>query len=151
MIELTVVRDSVAHPRLYLVKQAMRPDLSFGRARAKLSLGAELRRKAEMRKLKGSERTKSLRLPLVSSWISYSDAVICFLVLHRFLNPGSDDSTSEMNLPTFSATRKRPDLAYRWKNGRKHSLILCRKTTNRESKRGLGRTSANIYTNPHPR
>jgi len=86
LIELTVVRDSVAHPRLYLVKQAMRPDLSFGRARAKLSLGAELRRKAEMRKLKGSERTKSLRLPLVSSWISYSDAVICFLVLHRFLN-----------------------------------------------------------------
>ena len=86
LIALTVVRDSVAHPRLYLVKQPMLPDLSFGRARAKLSPGAELRKKAEMRKLKGSERTKSLRLPLVSSWISYSDAVTCLLVLHRFLN-----------------------------------------------------------------
>jgi len=86
LVELTIVRDSVAHPRLYLVKQAMRSDLSFCSPRAKLSPGAELRPKALMRKLKGSERTKSLRLPLVSSWISYPDAVVCVLVLHRFLN-----------------------------------------------------------------
>jgi hypothetical protein len=86
LIELTIVRDSVAHPRLYLVRQAMRSDLSFCRPRAELSPGAELRPKALMRKLKGSERTKSLRLPLVSSWISYPDAVVCVLVLHRFLN-----------------------------------------------------------------
>lgn len=86
LIELTIVRDSVAHPRLYLVKQAMRADLSYCSPRAELSPGADLRPKALLRKLKGSERTKALRLPLVSSWISYPDAVICVLVLHRFLN-----------------------------------------------------------------
>ena len=64
----------------------MRSDLSYCRPRAELSPGAELKRKALMRKLKGSERTKSLRLPLVSNWISYPDAVTCVLVLHRFLN-----------------------------------------------------------------
>jgi|CXWL01.1.fsa_nt_gi hypothetical protein len=86
LIELTIVRDSVAHPRLYLIKQAMRSDLSFGKPRAEISRGAELRPKALRRKLKGSERTKSLQLPLVSNWISYPDAVTCVLVLHRFLN-----------------------------------------------------------------
>ena len=45
LIELTIVRDSVAYPRLYLVKQAMRSDLSYCRPRAKLSPGAELRKK----------------------------------------------------------------------------------------------------------
>lgn len=86
LVELTIVRDSVAHPRLYLIKQAMHSDFSFNKPRAELSRGAELRPKALRRKLKGSERTKSLRLPLVSSWISYPDAVICVLVLYRFLN-----------------------------------------------------------------
>jgi hypothetical protein len=86
LIELTIVRDSVAHPRLYLVKQTMRADLSYCSPRAELSPGADLRAKALQRKLKGSERTKALRLPLVSSWISYPDAVTCVLVLHRFLN-----------------------------------------------------------------
>lgn len=86
LVELTIVRDSVAHPRLYLIKQAMHSDFSFSKPRAELSRGAELRSKALRRKLKGSERTKSLRLPLVSSWISYPDAVVCALVLHRFLN-----------------------------------------------------------------
>lgn len=86
LVELTIVRDSVAHPRLYLIKQAMHSDFSFNKPRAELSRGAELRPKALRSKLKGSERTKSLRLPLVSSWISYPDAVVCALVLHRFLN-----------------------------------------------------------------
>ena len=86
LVELTIVRDSVAHPRLYLIKQAMHSDFSFNKPRAELSRGAELRPKALRSKLKGSERTKSLRLPLVSSWISYPDAVICVLVLYRFLN-----------------------------------------------------------------
>ena len=86
LVELTIVRDSVAHPRLYLIKQPMHSDFSFSKPQAELSRGAELRPKALLRKLKGSERTKSLRLPLVSSWISYPDAVTCVLVLHRFLN-----------------------------------------------------------------
>ena len=86
LVELTIVRDSVAHPRLYLIKQAMHSDFSFSKPRAELLRGAELRHKALRRKLKGSERTKSLRLPLVSSWIGYPDAVICVLVLYRFLN-----------------------------------------------------------------
>lgn len=86
LIALTIVRDSVAHPRFYVIRQAMRADFSFSRPRAELSLGAELRPKALQRKLKRSEQTKSLRLPLVPTWISYPDAVTCVLVLHRFLN-----------------------------------------------------------------
>jgi hypothetical protein len=78
LIEITIMRDSVAHPKLY--------DLSFGRQSAQLSAGAEHREKALRRKLKRSERTKSLRLPLVPTWISYPDVVVCALVLNRFLN-----------------------------------------------------------------
>ena len=85
-VELTIVRDSVTHPRLDLIKQAMRSDLSFGTPRAELSRGAERTPKALLRKLKGSERTKTLRLPLISSWISYPNAVTCVLVLHPFHN-----------------------------------------------------------------
>ncbi len=86
LIELTIARDSVAHPKLYFIRQAIRADLSFSTAHAALSPGAEHRQKALDRKLKRSEHTKSLRLPLVPSWISYPDAVVCLLVLHRFLN-----------------------------------------------------------------
>jgi hypothetical protein len=86
LVEPIIVRDSIAHPRLYLIKQAMRSDSSFSKPRAKLSLGAELRPKALLRKLKGSVRTKTLRLPLVASWNKNLNAVTCVLVLHRFLN-----------------------------------------------------------------
>lgn len=86
LIDLNIVRDSVAHPRLYLIRQAILPDLGFGGARAQLPPGETLLDKTQKRKLKGSERTKMLRLPLVPSWISYPDAVACVLVMHRFLN-----------------------------------------------------------------
>jgi hypothetical protein len=86
LIELTMMRDSVAHPKLYLISQLMRPDYSFTKQKAKLSGGAKHGKKALQRKLKRSERSKCLGLPLVPTWISYVDIVLCVLVLNRLLN-----------------------------------------------------------------
>jgi hypothetical protein len=80
------MRDSVAHPKLYVVKQLMKPDYSFTEQKAELEAGAKHRAKTIARKLKRSERTASLRLPLVATWISYVDMVLCVLVINRFLN-----------------------------------------------------------------
>lgn len=85
LIELTAVRDSVAHPKLYVVKDLIKSDLSFGRSTAKLS-GSILSKKASQNKMNRSERTRLLRLPLVPTWISYPDAVLSVLVISRFLN-----------------------------------------------------------------
>lgn len=86
VIELTVVRDSVAHPKLYLVKQRWKADDTVAEHRARISEGAEHRAKAVERKLKRSEKTRSLHLPLVPTWLSYVDLVVCVLVLTRFIN-----------------------------------------------------------------
>jgi len=86
LIECTIMRDSVAHPRLYWISETMRSDLSFSKPTVKLALGADLRAKAFKRKRKRIEYTNALRLPLVPTWISYPDAVTCLLVVHRFLN-----------------------------------------------------------------
>jgi hypothetical protein len=86
LIELTILRDSVAHPRFYVVEREMKSDYSFTKERAKLSDGEKHREKVLNRKMGRSERTKSLRLPLVPIWISYVDVVTCVLVLNRFLN-----------------------------------------------------------------
>ena len=85
LIELTIMRDCVAHPKLSLVRQFMNPDYSYSKQKARLSAGESHRPKTLQRKLKRSERTKSLRLPLVPAWISYVDIVTCVLVLTRFL------------------------------------------------------------------
>jgi len=85
LIEMTAMRDSVAHPKLYLIKEIIKPDMSITKQKANISLGAEHRAKTLTRKLKRSERTRSLHLPLVPTWISYPDVVLCALVLNRFL------------------------------------------------------------------
>lgn len=86
LLELTSMRDSVAHPKLYIVKQLMTPDYSVTEQKAKLAAGVRHRKKTIARKLKRSERTASLRLPLVTTWISYVDMVLCVLIINRFLN-----------------------------------------------------------------
>lgn len=85
LIELTIMRDSVAHPKVYLIRHLMRPDYSVTKQKATFS-GSVHRPKVLKRKLTRSERTRSLRLPLVPNWISYPDIVVCILVLNRFLN-----------------------------------------------------------------
>jgi hypothetical protein len=80
------MRDSVAHPKLYLVKQLWRPDDSISERNAKLAKGVKHHQKTNDRKLKRSEKTASLRLPLVATWISYVDIVLCVLVINRFIN-----------------------------------------------------------------
>lgn len=86
LIELTIMRDSVAHPKLYFIRQLMRPDYSVTEQKAKLFGGASHKPKTLKRKLKRAERTAALRLPLVPTWISYPDIVVSILVLTRFLN-----------------------------------------------------------------
>jgi hypothetical protein len=86
LIEFTIMRDSVAHPKLYLIRHLMNADYSITKQRAKLASGEGHRGKATERKLMRSERTRSLRLPLVPIWISYVDIVACILVLTRFLH-----------------------------------------------------------------
>ena len=86
LIELTAMRDSVAHPKLYLVSSLLRHDATTSPETAKLVGEESHRAKTLKRKLKRSERTVSLRLPLVPSWISYVDIVLCVLVLTRFFN-----------------------------------------------------------------
>lgn len=83
---VAIMRDSVAHPKLYIIREVIKPDLCIAKLKAKISPGAEHRAKAQDRKLKYSERTRSLRLPLVPIWISYPDVVLCALVLNRFLS-----------------------------------------------------------------
>ena len=85
LLELTVVRDAVAHPKLYLIRQLMRADYSFSKQTATLASGEKHRDKTIQNKLKHSERTKTLRLPLVQTWITYPDIVACILVLNRFI------------------------------------------------------------------
>lgn len=85
LIEVTMMRDSIAHPKLFLIRELIKPDLSVSKPKATLS-GGHHRAKALKRKLKRSERTRSLHLPLVPTWISYVDMVICILVVNRFFS-----------------------------------------------------------------
>ena len=86
LIELTVCRDTVVHPKFYTITYAMNQDLSYKKIKAELAPGVTLREKTKRHKLKRQEFTRLLRLPVVPTWISYVDAVICILVLHRLLN-----------------------------------------------------------------
>lgn len=86
LLEVTAIRDCVVHPKFYEIKEAFDADYNFTNTTAKLVPGSTLRSKARDRKMKHSELTRLLRLPFVPTWISYSDAVLCVLVLHRFLN-----------------------------------------------------------------
>jgi hypothetical protein len=86
LIEMTVMRDVVVHPKLYVIEKTMDSDLNFVKATVRLSAGDHLREKTLKAKFKRSERTRYLRLPLVAIWASYPDVVVCALVLNRFLN-----------------------------------------------------------------
>ena len=79
------MRDSIAHPKLYLIREVFRADFTPSKRLAKPT-DWQHRGKALKRKLKRSERTSNLRLPLVPTWISYPDIVVGILVLIRFFN-----------------------------------------------------------------
>jgi hypothetical protein len=85
LLELTAMRDSVAHPKLYLIRELVKPDLSVSKPKATQS-GWKHWDKTAALKLKRSERTQLLRLPLVPTWISYVDMVVCILVMSRFFS-----------------------------------------------------------------
>lgn len=126
LIELTIMRDAVAHPKLYLVKQLMRPDFSLTKPTAKLAGGVKLRQKALIRKLKRSESTTSLRLPLVSTWISYVDIVLCVLVINRFLNLLEERyGNYYAHLGGFSVQNIPAGFFYGWGSGTRHSISFA--------------------------
>jgi hypothetical protein len=86
LIELTVCRDSVVHPKFYTVTESWDSDLNLKSMKAKLPPSVTLKPKAIKHKMERKHVTKLLRIPLVPTWISYADAVICIAVLHRLLN-----------------------------------------------------------------
>lgn len=86
LIELTVCRDCIVHPKFYTVTESWNADFSIRSIKAKLPPGVTLRPKAVMHQMKRKHLTKLLRLPLVPTWISYADAVVCMMVLHRLIN-----------------------------------------------------------------
>jgi len=86
LIEVTVCRDSIVHPKFYTITHPWNADLTNGRLTARLAPGAELGSKAIQHKMRRRDFTRLLRLPLVPTWVSYVDAVVCILILHRLLN-----------------------------------------------------------------
>lgn len=124
LLELTSMRDSVAHPKLYLIKQLMKPDYSVTEQKAKLAAGVKHRPKTIARKLKRSERTASLRLPLVATWISYVDIVLCVLVINRFLNLLQDKYGSYAWLGGFSAQNVPAGFFHGWGSTTRKSVLL---------------------------
>ena len=130
LIEVTIMRDSVAHPKLYLIRHLMRPDYSVTRQKVKLSDGADHRPKALQRKLKRSERTKCLRLPLVPNWISYPDIVVCILVLNRFLILLEEKYQNPYAwVGGFSARNYPPNFFHGWGDKTRRSISLEEWTT----------------------
>ena len=118
------MRDSVAHPKLYIVKQLMKPDYSFTEQKAKLAAGAKHRPKTLARKLKRSERTAFLRLPLVATWISYVDMVLCVLVVNRFLNLLQEKYGNYAWLGSSSVQNIPPNFFYGWGSTTRKSVLL---------------------------
>ena len=119
------MRDSVAHHKLYLISHLMRPDYTATKQKAKLADGANHRLKARQRKLKRSERTKSLRLPLVPTWISYPDIVAGILVLNRFLNLLEQKYTNPYAwVGEFSARNDPPGFFHGWENKTRREISM---------------------------
>jgi hypothetical protein len=86
LIEITCCRDSIVHPKFYAVTYSWDADFQDGRLRAMLLPGNKLRSKTIENKMRRQYLTKILKLPLVPTWVSYVDAVVCILVFHRLLN-----------------------------------------------------------------
>lgn len=86
LIELTVCRDNLVHPKFHTITESMDSDFSWRKSTAGLPAGVKFRTKTIKHKMKRKDLTRRLKLPLVPTWIGYKDAVICILVIHRFLN-----------------------------------------------------------------
>jgi len=85
LIELTVLRDAIIHPKFHTVTTSWEEDSDNSDVRAKLPPGVGHRPKTEKHKMRRRDFTKLLKLPLIPTWISYRDGVVCVLVLHRVL------------------------------------------------------------------
>jgi hypothetical protein len=85
LIEMTVCRDAIVHPKFYTITHSWGDDFRDSTVRAKLPVGVTHRDKTIKNKSQRGEFSKLLKLPLVPTWISYVDAVVCVLVLHRLL------------------------------------------------------------------
>ena len=86
LIELTVCRDSIIHPKFHTITHVLDADHELKKLKAQLPPNTIVRKKESRHKMKRMELTRLLRLPLVPTWVSYVDAILCILVLHRFFN-----------------------------------------------------------------
>ncbi len=86
LIEMTVCRDAIVHPKFYTITRSWNADFEDSTIRAKLPPGTTHWPKAMKNKMQRREFSRVLKLPLVPTWVSYIDAVVCILVLHRLLS-----------------------------------------------------------------
>lgn len=124
LLEVTSMRDYVAHPKLYLVKQLWKSDDNVIEQSPKLATGVEHRKKTESRKQKRFERTASLRLPLVTTWISYVDMVLCVLVITRFVNLLQEKCDYRGSLGSFSVRNDPTGFFHDWGSTTRKSILL---------------------------
>ena len=87
LVELTVCRDAIVHPKLYTITHSWAGvEFSDGTMTAELPPGGGHRPKTLQHKMQRREFSRTLKLPLVPTWVSYVDAVVCILVLYRLLS-----------------------------------------------------------------
>lgn len=87
LIELTVCRDAIVHPKFYTITHSWAGvEFSDGTMTAELPPGVGHRPKTIQHKMQRREFSRTLKLPLVPTWVSYVDAVVCILVLYRLLS-----------------------------------------------------------------
>jgi hypothetical protein len=87
LIELTVCRDAIVHPKFYTITHSWAGvEFSDGTMTAELPPGVGHRKKTVQHKMQRREFSRTLKLPLVPTWVSYVDAVVCILVLYRLLS-----------------------------------------------------------------
>lgn len=84
LIEITICRDIIVHPKIYLEERTYQK-WEITKMTSRLASGIQLRQKQLDHMLKRLPLTRRLRLNLVPTWISYVDAVVCILVINRFL------------------------------------------------------------------
>jgi hypothetical protein len=115
-------------------------EFSEGTIKAKLPPGVDHQPKTVQHKMQRREFSKILKLPLVPTWLNYVDAVMCILVIYRFLrllesrygNPyawvGGITAYEDQTKPLFTAwdwTRSHPRELEDWAEAFFRSLSLA--------------------------
>jgi hypothetical protein len=148
LVELTVCRDAIVHPKFYTITHSWAGvKFSDGTMTAELPPGGGHRLKTLQHKMQRREFSRTLKLPLVPTWVSYVDAVVCILVLYRLLsflesrygNPyawvGGITAYEDQTKPLFMLGIGREAIRGSSKIGRKRSFEVFHSPTKLKSRR----------------